>query len=65
MRHHGHGFKVVDMVIEDDVDATGREVLLESLAVLVRVHRTEQLVMLVHDGHLLVRERVFDLARIL
>jgi hypothetical protein len=63
-RHGGVGLKVVDVVVEDDVDATGSEVLLDPLAVFVWVSRVEELRVRVDDGNLLARERVLDLARV-
>jgi hypothetical protein len=56
--------KVVNVVIEDNVDAAVAKILLHPLAVLVRVDRVEKLRVRVDNGNLLVGERIFDLARI-
>jgi len=57
--------KVVDVVVEDNVDTAGGKILLDPLAILVGVGRVEKLGVGVNDGNCLVGERVLDLARIL
>ena len=63
-RLHGNRVKVVDIVIEDDLDTAGGEILLDPLAVFVRVGRVEKLRVRVDNGDFLVGERVLDLTRI-
>jgi hypothetical protein len=58
------GFKVVDVVVEHDVDTAGGNVLLDSLAVFVGIGRVKKQGVRVDDGNLLARELVLDLAGI-
>jgi hypothetical protein len=58
------GFKVVNVVVEHDVDAARGNVLLHSLAVFVGIGRVEEHAVRVDDGDLLGRERVLDLTGI-
>lgn len=62
-RLDGRRVKVVDVVVEDDVDATSGDVLLCQLAVFLRVGSVEQLRVRVDDRDLLARISVLDLAR--
>ena len=57
-----NGVKVVNVVVEHDVDPAGGEAFLDLLAILVRVRRVEKLRVRVNNGDLLARERVLDLA---
>jgi hypothetical protein len=61
---YGRAVKVVDVVIEDDVDTAGGEILLDPLAILVGVARVEKLCVRVDHGDCFVGERVLELARI-
>jgi hypothetical protein len=54
--------KVIDVVIEDDVDAAGSNIFLNPLAVFVRVSRVEKLRVRVNNCDLLLWECVLDLA---
>ena len=58
------GFKVVDVVVEHDVDTAGGNVLLDSLAVFVGIGRVKKHRVRVDDGDLLAGECVLDLAGI-
>lgn len=63
-RLHRSRFKVINVVIEDNVDAAVGNILLNPLAVLVRVDGIQKLSVRVDNGNLLVGERILNLARI-
>lgn len=59
-----NGVKILDVVIEDDVDAAGNKVLLNPFAVFVRVEGVEESRAPVDDGNHLAGECVLDFTRI-
>lgn len=63
-RLHGRRIEVVDIVVEDNVNSAGGEILLDPLAVFVRVRGIEKLRVRVDDGNLLVGERILNFASI-
>ena len=58
------GFKVVDVVVEHNVDIAGGNVILDPLAVFVGISRVKKQRVRVDNGDLLVREGVLNLAGI-
>ena len=63
-RLRGSGVKVVDVIIEDDLDTTRPNVLLDPFAVFVRIGSVEEHRVRVDDGNFLLGESVLDLASI-